>query len=111
MDKLRTYQNYIRTLLQRHAGYKPKNLDVETQIIFDTENNHFLLMDIGWDKDRFFHDCVFHLDIKDGKIWLQQNWTDADIAGELVDMGVPKSDIVIGFQPPKVRAFTGYAVA
>ncbi|MEZ4849172.1 MAG: XisI protein [Bacteroidia bacterium] len=76
-------------------------------MIFDTENNHFLLMDIGWDKDRFFHDCVFHLDIKDGKIWLQQNWTDADIAGELVDTGVPKSDIVIGFQPPKVRAFTG----
>lgn len=111
MDKLNTYRHLIRTLLQKYLEYKPKNLKVETQIIFDTENNHFLLLDIGWDKGRFFHDCVFHLDIKDGKIWLQQNWTDADIANELVELGVPKSDIVIGFQPPDLRKFTGYAVA
>lgn len=111
MEKISTYQACIRSLLQKHAAYKPKNIAIESQIIFDTENHHYLLLDIGWDKDRFFHDCVFHLDIKDGKIWIQQNWTDADIANELVGMGVPKTDIVIGFQPPHTRAYTGYAVA
>ncbi|WP_313934817.1 MULTISPECIES: element excision factor XisI family protein [unclassified Nostoc] len=29
---------------------------------------------------------------------------------ELVDRGIPKKDIVIGYQPPYLRHFTDYAV-
>jgi len=69
------------------------------------------LLTIGWDKDKFIFHVVFHFDIKAEKIWLQVNWTEIDIAAELVEMGVPKEDIVIGFQPPYARPYTGYAVA
>lgn len=46
-----------------------------------------------------FHDrgCILHLDLRDGKIWLQHNGTENDIAAELVEMGAAKSDRVIGF--------------
>ena len=47
----------------------------------------------------------------DGIIWIQVNDTDRDIAEELERTGVPKTDIVIGFQPPQYRPYTGYAVA
>jgi XisI protein len=49
--------------------------------------------------------------IKDGKIWIQRNTTEADLAQELVEMGVPKEDIVLGLQPPYKRPYTGYGVA
>jgi XisI protein len=39
-------------------------------------------------------------DIKDGKIWIQRNMTEADLGQELVEMGVPKEDIVLGLHPP-----------
>ena len=52
-----------------------------------------------------------HLDIKDGKIWIQRNQSDKLIADELVAMGVPKQDIVLGLQPVYVREYTGYGVA
>ena len=48
---------------------------------------------------------------KTGKIWIQQNMTEIDLGEELVKMGVPKSDIVIGFLPPEVREYSEYAVA
>ncbi|WP_313888511.1 element excision factor XisI family protein [Nostoc spongiaeforme] len=32
------------------------------------------------------------------------------IANELVDRGIPKQDIVIGYQAPYLRHFTDYAV-
>jgi len=54
---------------------------------------------------------VIHIDIKDGKIWLQQNLTDQDPAVELVKMGVPREDIVLGLQPPYKRQYTDYGVA
>ena len=46
-------------------------------------------------------------DIKDEKIWIQQNLTEDLVATELVEKGVPKHDIVLGFQ----SAFTDYAVS
>lgn len=37
--------------------------------------------------------------------------TEHGLARELEETGVPKSDIVLGFQPPDVRPLTGYAEA
>jgi hypothetical protein len=51
-----------------------------------------------------------HLDIKDGKIWIQHDGTEIGIANELVKLGVPKEDIVLAFHEPFVRPYTGFAV-
>jgi XisI protein len=51
-----------------------------------------------------------HLDIKDNKIWIQHNGTENEVTEDLVNMGVPKQDIVIGFHSPFKRQFTEYAV-
>ncbi len=45
-----------------------------------------------------------------GKIWLEWNGTEIDIAEKLVELGVDKKDIVIGFHSPFMRKFTDYAV-
>ena len=52
----------------------------------------------------------YPIDIKGEKIWLQWNGTEDDIAANLVTMGVPNEDIVLGFQSPFMRKFTEYAV-
>ena len=32
------------------------------------------------------------------------------IAEELINAGIPKSDIVLGFHEPEIRQYTGFAV-
>ena len=66
---------------------------------------------MGWDKDQYRFGVIFHFDIVNGKIWLQQNRTDILIARELVQRGIPKDDIVLGLQPPEARSSTEYAAA
>jgi hypothetical protein len=53
------------------------------------------------------------LDIKPtGRVWLQHDGTDLHIAELLVQKGIPKSDIVIGFQAPHARVLMeDYAVS
>lgn len=46
----------------------------------------------------------------DGKIWVQYDGTEEGVATELVDAGVPKVDIVLGFRHPSVRQYTEFAV-
>ena len=53
-----------------------------------------------------FYGCPIHIDIKDGKIWIERDFTEVGVANELVELGVPKTDIVLAFRSPFVRQFT-----
>jgi XisI protein len=54
-------------------------------------------MRVGWQEMKRVYHTTMHFDIKDGKIWIQQNMTDVDVGQELVDLGVPKEDIIWGY--------------
>ena len=45
---------------------------------------------VGWDGKQRIYGCSLHLDLKDGKIWIQVNNTELDIAQELVNRGISK---------------------
>jgi hypothetical protein len=62
-------------------------------------------------KDEYLFYVIFHFDIKDGKVWVQENRTDILIAQQLSESGIPKSDIVLGLQFPDLREASGYAAA
>ncbi|BAY97281.1 XisI protein [Tolypothrix tenuis PCC 7101] len=111
MDKLTFYRQCIQELLTEYSKVPPINEDIEVQRIFDTENEHYQILNVGWDKHRRIYNCVMHLDIKNGKIWIQRNQTDKLLADELVAMGVPKQDIILGLQPVYAREYTGYGIA
>jgi hypothetical protein len=55
-----------------------------------------------------FHGSLLHVDIKNGQIWIQHDGTEGGIANELVEMGVPKTDIVLAFHAPYKRGYTGF---
>lgn len=111
MDKLEFYRQCIQKLLSEYAAIPISNGEIESQIIFDTQRDRYQVVNVGWDKHRRVHGCVLHLDIQDGKVWLQHNTTERHIAHELLAMGIPKEDIVLGFQIPYVREYTGFGVA
>jgi hypothetical protein len=109
MEKLDKYRQIIRELLNDHANSSDPN--IECQIVLDTENDHYQIIDVGWQDLHRIYACYIHLDIKDNKIWIQHNMTEFDIAQELVERGVPTSDIILGLHPPYKRPYTKYGVA
>lgn len=113
MERLEQYRACIRQLLIAQADFEQNNSnpEIESQLIFDTEHDHYQLLDIGWEGLKRVYNCFIHLDIKDGKIWIQRNMTEADLAQELVKLGVAKEDIVLGIHPSYKRLYTGYGVA
>ncbi|MCC3410266.1 MAG: XisI protein [Microcoleus sp. PH2017_29_MFU_D_A] len=111
MDKLAQYRQYVQTLITRYAEDDVSDDEVEVQLICDTERDHYQWMNVGWEHLNRIYRSIIHIDIKDGKIWLQQNLTDQNPAEELVAMGVPREDIVLGLQPPYKRPYTDYGVA
>jgi hypothetical protein len=109
-DQLTQYQDIIQALLAEYSDRR-SDAEIDSQCIFDSQRHHYQIVNVGWSNGHRVYGCVIHLDIKDGKIWLQYNGTEIDIAQKLVDRGVPKTDIVLGFQAPHRRPFTDYAVS
>lgn len=111
MDKVAHYRDIIRRELTAFADWINRPGDrIRSEVVYDPALDHFELVQSGWDSRRYVHSCLFHLDIIDGKIWVQYDGTDRPIAEELVRAGVPKEDIVLAFYPPEVRSHTGYGV-
>jgi len=110
MDKLATYREYLKKIILEYSQYKPSYGDVDVQIVFDDERNHYHLMTVGWNGDRRIRGSILHLDLKDQKIWIQHDGTEEGIANQLLALGVPKSDIVLAFHSPFKRQFTEFAV-
>jgi len=110
MEKIEQYRKYIQQLLIEYAKGSPSDDEMETELIFDTQRDHYQVVYTGWKNRRPMYGCVLHLDIKNDKIWIQHDGTEIGIANELVNLGVPKEDIVLAFHEPLVRQYTGFAV-
>ncbi len=109
MERL-DYRELVQNIISQHAHEQSDEHGETAEIVFDTERDRYLLLYVGWrDEDRM-HGCPIHIDIKDGKIWIQRDFTEEGLATKLVEFGVPKTDIVLGFRAPYVRQFTGFAV-
>ena len=104
------YRQLVQELLEDYSKVDFNNPELETELIFDTQRDRYQVVHVGWSNKRRVYGCVLHLDIKDGKIWIQHDGTEGGIANELVERGVPKHDIVLGFHSPFKRQFTEFAV-
>ena len=103
MEKVERYRTYIKDLLTDYVKLSKSDGEAETELIFDLERDHYQVVHVGWQNRRPVYGCVLHLDIKGEKIWIHYDGTEIGIANELVDLGVPKSDIVLAFHEPLIR--------
>lgn len=111
MDKIIKYREAVQSLLKRYVAEDVASEDVEVQLIFDVEGDHYQWMNVGWEGLKRVYRSIVHFDIRDGKVWLQQNLTDLNPADDLIEMGVEREDIVLGLQPPYKQPYTDYGVA
>jgi hypothetical protein len=106
MDKVAEYKAKVRQLVEYVASLSNSEEDgVDYQLITDDEHGHYLYFGVGWENNRhWIYATYVHIDVKpNGKVWLQHDGTDLRIAELLHEKGVPKNDMVIGFQPPYIR--------
>jgi hypothetical protein len=111
MARVESYRPIIVSLLNDMAETIGATPDVEHVVIADHQQDHYLLLFVGWSKGHRLLDLAVYLRIRDGKVWLEANYGPDRVAEMLVEAGIPRSDIVLGFQPPELRHLTAYAVA
>jgi hypothetical protein len=112
MDRLTEYRRLVKSLLSEFAAYvnRPPPPNHETVCVFDEERDQYALLSVSWGQYRCVHGAQVFVRLRDGKIWIEEDWTEDGVATKLLEHGVPKDDIVLAFHPPEMRPFTEFAV-
>jgi hypothetical protein len=113
MDKLTEYPKLIKDILTEYVELcqcHPQK-DMETFLVVDEAKGHYIWMNLGWQNGERITGMTVYVRLKDGKFWIEEDWTENGIATDLVEAGVPKEDIVLAFHEPKIRQYTDFAVA
>lgn len=111
MDQLVHYRQAIKDAVTQSNEYRHSASDEGEKTIFicDEKEDCYLLMRVGWRDKLRLRKVDFFARIKDGKIWIEEDWTEDGFTDELVAVGVPREDIVLAFHPPHLRQYTEYA--
>lgn len=111
VKKIKKYETIILSLLTEIKGNPNPQTD-DNHIIMDTQNHHYQLLRVGWDvQNKYFFRVRIHFHITpEGKIKLLENRTEHEVADELIEKGVERNDIILGFLPTLGQQMSGYAV-
>ena len=113
MDKLERYRTLTMDLLNDCAVFANEHAqsDLKMQVLFDQEHDRYMVFRTGWWNQERIGAATLYVRLDNSKIWIEEDMTEEGIAARFLDKGVPSDDIVLGFQPPKMRPYTGFAAA
>jgi hypothetical protein len=80
------------------------------RLVFDTEHDVYQWLQHGWDGMRRIFAVLVHLELRQDRIWVERNNVEPSVVDVLLEKGVPKEQIVLGFQAPYKRADSGFAL-
>lgn len=110
MDSLEQIRDVICDILTEYAQIPYSYGEIDRKTVFDRVSDRYLLMIVGWEGIKRVHGCLIHLEIISGKIWIQRDGTEDGIANDLLQYGIRKDQIVLGFRDPEIRQYTEFAV-
>jgi hypothetical protein len=113
MDKLTDYQKIIRRILNEYIELDKRQPTpgVEYLLVADDKGGHYMWLNLGWSNNKRLNAETVYVRLRDGKFWIETDWTERGIALDLLEAGVPKEDIVLAFHHPDVRPHTDFAAA
>jgi hypothetical protein len=110
MDSVKL-QQIVEQAIQEYVGLTSPYDEVVGELIADREHARYIVLNIGWNKRQRIHSTLLHVDIVNGKAWIQQDNTEDGFATDLVRAGVPHDCIVLAFHLPEKRRFGEFAEA
>ena len=111
MDKHNHYRQLIQQIIQEYCQLSQPDDSLQTIPIFDPIQEQYLLVRIGWEKTDRIKRTIIHIQLKNEKIWIEEDWTEDGVATDFLLAGVPREDIVLAFHPPELRQYTEFAIA
>jgi hypothetical protein len=111
MDKIKQHRKAVLEALEDYKSqFRLSSYDLQPHILADEQQHHYQFLWMGWKGERQIFNVSIHIELRDGKIWIQKDNTETGIANLLVGKDIAKSDIVLAYFSPAHRKLTEFAI-
>lgn len=100
MDTYASYREIVKEVLSKYARLRPSHGTIRLDTIFDEQQDHYALMQSGWDRGVRVRGNLIYVTLRDGKVYIEYDGIERGISDELMRRGIPKEKIVLAFLAP-----------
>lgn len=107
------YRTILKAIMATQAEEMERQpvVGVDVELLIDEAHDNYMLVPVGWSPQGRVRGATLYVRLRNGKFWIEEDWTEEGIATHLLAAGVLKEDIVLAFHAPEVRPYTEFAVA
>lgn len=91
------YRAAIKQVLETYARFRPSHGNIRLDVVFDETNDHYALMQAGWDRGRRVRGNLIYIVLREGKVVVEYDGIERGITDDLIAQGVAEQDIVLAF--------------
>ena len=97
MDKVARYRQIIQQVLEQQARELSRGNQVKIIPVCDPQHDQYLLVSLGWSNNRREHAIVFHAQLHNGQVLIEDDRTEEGLSNELIAGGIQESDIQLSW--------------
>lgn len=106
MDKLAHYQSIIEKVFLEIQALSQSNTFGEALLALDHERKQYILMSNGWEGNKRHYYPLLHVEIRpETEVCLHCDQTDLELGRQLIEQGIERADVVLGFYSPQMREY------
>ena len=98
MDQSLNYADILTQVIRAEGKLQPAFIRVNIIPVCDATTGQFLLLAVGWDKERHVDNILFHARLMDGLVVIETDNLEDGLRETLIEAGIRAEDIVLGWQ-------------
>jgi len=96
MDKSLKYTEILTQVLRKESAIQPRLQKLKLSSVCDQESGQFLIIMTGWEKQTWTNTILFHAQLLNDKIVIEDDNFEQGLTNALIQAGIPPEDIVTG---------------
>ncbi|MEO1094074.1 MAG: element excision factor XisI family protein [Cyanobacteria bacterium J06638_28] len=98
MDSVTQLSNVVKEVINRYAQLKPSHGDIRLDTVFDDEQKHYALMQVGWDRQRRVRGNLIYITLRGDRVIVEYDGMECGIVQELIASGIASDQITLADQ-------------
>ncbi|MEL6779277.1 MAG: element excision factor XisI family protein [Cyanobacteria bacterium J06597_16] len=98
MDSTTQLSDVVKEVINRYAQLKPSHGNIRLDTVFDDDQGHYALMQVGWDRDRRVRGNLIYITLQDNRVIIEYDGMECGIAQDLIATGVTSEQIIPAYQ-------------
>lgn len=98
MDSVTQLSNTVKEVINRYAQLKPSHGDIRLDTVFDDEQKHYALMQVGWDRQRRVRGNLIYITLQGDRVFIEYDGMECGIVRDLVASGIASDQITLAYR-------------